>query len=257
MTDHILAELRGATLLLTLQRPDKKNALTHAMYGELARQLNEAATRPEVRSVVLWGSEDFFTTGNDLQDFMAGLKGRFDEIPVGQFIAAMIDFPKPLIAAINGLAIGIGTTLLLHCDGAVAGTNAKFQMPFAALGLCPEAGSTVLFPRLAGHLQAMRYLVLGEAFDAERAEKLELVNEVVPPEHTLDAALKLAERYNALPAAAVRASKALLRDHEKQYLKDVVLREGTLFIERLNSPEAQEAFAAFAEKRAPDFTRFD
>ncbi len=257
MSEHILSETRGATLLLTMRRPEKKNALTHAMYSALTVALNEAATNPAIRSVVLYGNEELFTTGNDLQDFMKGLEGDFGEIPVGRFIAAMIDFPKPLLAAINGLAIGIGTTLLLHCDGAVAGTNARFQMPFAALGLCPEAGSTVLFPRLAGHLQSMRYLVLGEAFGAEEALKLGLINAVSEPGETLDRTLELAEQFNRLPAAAVRASKGLLREHEKDWLKEVVLREGRLFIRRLTSPEAQEAFAAFAEKRPPDFSKFD
>ena len=251
---HVRAQRDGHVLHLTLARPEKKNALTRAMYATLADELEAAATDAAVRVVLLSGDGGAFTAGNDLFDFMMD-PPRDETSPVFRFLRAAVGFPKPLIAAVEGVAIGIGTTLLLHCDLAYAAPDARFKMPFVDLGLVPEAASSLLIPRLAGGVRAAELLLLGDVFSAEAAREIGLVNAVVeaPTVHALAVAARLA----AKPPAAVRQSKALLRAPTADAVVQTMEAEARLFIERLQSPEAQEAFTAFMEKRAPDFSSFE
>ena len=252
--DHVSATLDGGVLHLVLDRPEKKNALTRAMYARLADSLEEAATDGSVRVVVLSGSGGVFTGGNDLADFMMDPPTGPDS-PVFRFLQAAATFPKPLVAAVQGPAIGIGTTILLHCDLAYASADAMLKMPFVDLGLVPEAASSLLLPRLAGRVRAAEMLLFGEAVPAETAREVGLVNAVVeaPVAHALEQAAVLA----AKPPAAVRLTKALLAHDTAEAVGDAIAREGALFVERLGSPEAAEAFSAFFEKRAPDFSSFE
>ncbi|HEX8299007.1 MAG TPA: enoyl-CoA hydratase [Rubricoccaceae bacterium] len=243
----------GAVLHLVLDRPAKKNAITRAMYAGLADALDAAVTDSSVRAVVLSGTGGVFTAGNDLGDFLMD-PPTGPESPVFRFLAAASTFPKPLIAAVEGPAVGIGTTVLLHCDLAYAAPSARFKMPFVDLGLVPEAASSLLLPRAAGPMRAAGWLLFGEVFSAEDALAGGLVNEIVadPTARALERAHTLA----AKPPEAVRLTKALLRRADAAAVQDTMRVEGDRFRERLASPEAQEAFAAFFEKRAPDFSRF-
>lgn len=254
MTDHVRSERKGRVLHLALARPEKKNALTRAMYSALADALTEASGDAQVRAVVLSGDGGSFTAGNDLFDFMQD-PPRDETSPVFRFLDAAVRFPKPLIAAVDGVAIGIGTTLLLHCDLAYASPEARFKMPFTDLGLVPEAGSSLLVPRLAGAARAAELLLMGEMFSAETAREIGLVNAVVAnaTQHALERAQALALK----PPEAIRQSKALLRAPLQDRVLETIREEAALFIERLQSEEAQEAFTAFMEKRAPDFSRFE
>ncbi len=256
MTDGIQTQQNGATLEITLYRPERRNALTHAMYGGLRQALEAAAANPAVRCVIITGQEDCFTAGNDLEEFAEGLPGAFAETPVGRFLLALVEFPKPLVAAVNGSAVGIGTTMLLHCDLVYAGGNARFQLPFVNLGLVPEGASSLLLPLWLGRARANELLLLGEPFDAARALELGLVNRMVAPERTLPTARSAAERLCQQPPAAIRASKQLIRTGMDS-ITETLKREGERFAEHLGSPEAAEAFAAFREKRKPDFSGFD
>ena len=255
-SDHIVATTEGRVRNVVINRPEKKNALTVSMYGRLADELGNAAKDPAIRVVVLTGVDGVFTAGNDLTDFQ---KSRDEETTTfaNPFLAALPLFPKPLLAGVNGLAVGIGTTMLLHCDLVYASSEAVFSLPFAPLGLTPEAGSSLLLPRVAGLQRATELLMLGEPFDAQRAREAGLVNEVVAPDQLNQRVASRAEALAALPPAAVRQTKALIRHELIGRLKEVMEREGTVFMERLGSPEAAEAFAAFFEKRTADFSRFD
>lgn len=251
-TPDLDVRLDRGVLHLALARPAKKNAITRAMYADLADELERAAASPDVRAVVLSGSGGVFTAGNDLGDFMMDPPSGPDS-PVFRFLRAASTFPKPLIAAVEGPAVGIGTTVLLHCDLAYAAPGARFKMPFVDLGLVPEAASSLLLPRAVGPMRAAGWLLFGEAFSAADALAAGLVNEVVedPTARALDRAHALA----AKPPEAVRLTKALLRRATAVAVQETMAVEGAHFAERLASPEAQEAFTAFFEKRPPDFTR--
>ena len=248
-TPEILTEREEGVLRVCIHRPDKKNALTLAMYAALTAALNEAAEDAAVRAVVLTGSGDSFTSGNDIADFLAAPPAGEDS-PVFRFLAALRQFEKPLLAAVNGLAVGIGVTLLLHCDLVYVRTGATLAMPFVNLGLCPEAGSSLVLPRLIGYPRAAELLLLGEPFSAEQALEWGLINGIgADADATLELTLTRARRLARQPAAAVRLAKMLLKRNEAEALRETMALEGRYFIELLNAPEAAAAPRAFVERR--------
>lgn len=253
--DHILTERRDSVLRIEFNRADKKNAITAAMYQALAEALLAGETDDSVRVALVHGKADIFTAGNDLQDFLAN-PPRDESTPVFRFLRAVSHFGKPLVAAVGGLAVGVGTTMLLHCDLVFCAPGTRFSLPFVNLALCPEAASSYLLPRLAGYQRAAELLMLGEPFSAERAREIGLVNEIVAPEKLLDTAWATASRLAQKPAASLIATKALMKRGLIGPVEQAMAAESAVFRERLGSPEAKEAFSAFLEKRAPDFSKF-
>jgi|SRR5580765_4474045 enoyl-CoA hydratase/carnithine racemase len=257
MSNHIVIEVADGILRIQIDRPDKKNALTAAMYAEMATALERAANDAAVRVVLIHGHAQVFTSGNDLADFRnppptpAG-----EERPVFRFLRGIASAPKPIVAAVTGPAVGVGTTMLLHCDLVYAGEGARFQLPFVNLGLVPEAASSLLLPAALGYQRAAELLLLGEPFSAARARDYGIVTEVVADAQALDIALAAARKLAAKPPAAIRLTKQLMKQGNAAAVAKQMDEEGELFGRQLQSPEAAEAFAAFAEKRAPDFSRF-
>jgi enoyl-CoA hydratase/carnithine racemase len=254
MDNNVILSRSGQVLEITLNRPEKKNALTRAMYQTICTALAEANADKALRCVLLTGAGDTFTSGNDIKDFQARAAGP-QESSNSPFLNAISTFRKPLIAAVNGAAIGVGTTMLAHCDLVVAARSARFVMPFTSLGLVPEAGSSLLFPRLVGNQRAGALLLLGEPMDADTAFAWGFVNQVAEDRELLNVAREMAQQLATLPPHAVQLTKRLIR-HGKQDLSGRIEEELALFREQLRSPEAAEAFAAFVEKRKPDFSRF-
>ncbi|MEI6826900.1 MAG: enoyl-CoA hydratase [Desulfuromonadales bacterium] len=254
-TKHIQSMVSNGIMSLRINRPDKKNALNLAMYQAFADGLREADRDDAVRVIVICGGTDCFTSGNDLADFL-GAPPTGPESPVMQFLLAISETRKPVIAAVNGLAVGVGVTMLLHCDLVYAGSGATFQMPFVNLALCPEAGSTLLLPRIMGHQRAAELLLLGEPFGAEKAHNVGIVTEVCPDDTVLETAEKRAAQLVKQPAAALRLTKSLLKRDYAAPLRETIIEEGAQFMARLKSPEAAEALQAFMERRKPDFSRF-
>jgi enoyl-CoA hydratase/carnithine racemase len=242
----VLVEDRSAIRIITLNRPAKKNALTPAMYQVMTQALNEAAGDFAIRAVVITGAGSAFTGGNDISDFLE-TPPTGPESPVFHFLYAIHDFPKPLIAAVHGNAVGIGTTALLHCDIVVAAPDSKFQMPFVSLGLVPEAGSSLLFPKLVGHAKASEIFLTGRSFGAEEASAMGLVNKV--SEDYLGEALAIAGAISEQPPTAVINTKALLKSGHHQAVSMVMEAEGELFRIALESDEAQTAFMNFLSKK--------
>jgi enoyl-CoA hydratase/carnithine racemase len=243
---HVELRIAGPCLHVRLDRPDKKNALTLAMYSKLADALESAAADPALRIVTIAGSPGLFTAGNDLADFLAAPPVGPDQ-PVLRFIDALASFPKLLVAGVAGPAVGIGTTMLLHCDLVLATPSAFFSMPFVDLGLVPEAGSSLLLPRLIGRRRAARHLLLGEPFDAETARDYGLVSRIVAEDALEDALEEVSERLAAKPPEALLRTKELLaRDVA---VGERIAEEGTLFAERVVSAEARAAFSAFFQAR--------
>ena len=253
--NEILTEVKDRVLRIEIARPDKKNALTQAMYGAMADALAAAERDPGVRAAMIHGARDCFTAGNDLKDFL-DRPPRTQETPVFRFISTLPVFGKPLIAAVNGAAVGIGTTMLLHCDLVYAAPGAKFQLPFVSLGLVPEAGSSFLLPYIAGYQRAAELLLLGQPFGTDKALAAGFVTEVVPEAELFERARAAALAVAALPPAAVRATKSLMRKRFGARTAEAMEEEGRVFGERLASPEAKEAMTAFLEKRKPDFSKF-
>ena len=251
----IVTETQDGVLRLQFNRPDKKNAITAAMYQTLAHALRHGERDAAVRVALVHGATDVFTAGNDLHDFLANAP-RSTEAPVFQFLRAIQEFPKPLVAAVSGLAVGIGTTMLLHCDFVFCAPGTRFSMPFVNLGLCPEAASSFLLPRLVGYQRAAELLMLGEPFDAEKAQAMGLVNEIVPAGSLMDKAMAVAQKLASKPAASLRETKMLMKQGIGEAVKLAMRDESEAFRERLDSPEAKEAFTAFLEKRQADFSRF-
>lgn len=248
MNPVILSTQNDAVLTLTLNRPDKLNALSNSMYTRLADLLLAADEDPDVRAIIITGGEQCFTSGNDLQDFLQDPPTHLDS-PAFRFMQAVIHLEKPLIAAVCGAAIGIGTTLLLHCDQVLITRNAKLRMPFVHLGLCPEFGASLLLPRMLGHARAARLLLWGDALNGTQAVALGLANEVLDDgEQCLAAAQHMAERLLALPNEALLQTKRLLRQPVMKELEDTLRRENLLFIERLNSHEAKTALNAMLQR---------
>lgn len=252
------ATLNGVATL-EIARPDKKNALTVAMYQALSDGLRAAMADPAVRAVLITGQPGIFTAGNDLEDFMArppGADGNPLESPVFQFMRTLLECDKPVVAAVTGAAIGIGTTMLLHCDLVYVSDEARLAMPFVGLGLVPEFAASLLVPRAMGHVKAAEKLLLGEPFTAAEAVECGIANAVLPAGEVVNHARRIAERFNQLPPGAVRESKQLMRVRDRQQVMQAIRDEGELFARRLRSPEAQEAFQAFFQKRKPDFSKF-
>jgi enoyl-CoA hydratase/carnithine racemase len=250
----ILVSRRGAVVSIEFDRPQKKNALTAAMYDAMAKAVRDAEADEGVRVVLFCGKPDVFTAGNDIEDFIARPPGG-EDTPVFRFLDAVSSAAKPLVAAVNGPAVGIGTTLLLHCDLVYAGDNARFVMPFTSLGLVPEFASSYLLPLIAGYQRAAELLLLGEPFDAQKAYESGFVTRVVPAAETLAAAWKAADKLAALPAKSVRVTKQLLKGAHRAAIRAQLDAEGAHFREMLHEPAAREALAAFMEKRKPDFSK--
>jgi enoyl-CoA hydratase/carnithine racemase len=252
MSAEIAVSRRGAVAAIGFDRPAKKNALTAAMYEAAAEAVQAAESDPGVRAILFHGTPEAFSAGNDLQDFLARPPGD-EAAPVYRFMREVAGARNPLVAAVNGPAVGIGTTLLLHCDLVCAGDDARFQLPFTRLGLVPEFASTYLLPLVAGYQRAAALLLLGEAFDAARALEAGFVTQVVPAAAALEAAWAAAEKLAALPAASVRNTKALMKRAHRAAIDAQIEAEVADFRRMLHEPAAREAFAAFLEKRAPDF----
>jgi enoyl-CoA hydratase/carnithine racemase len=254
MSEHVRIEQDGGVVTLTMARPEKKNALTDGMYKVLADTIEDAQTNPEVRVVLIRGEGDMFTAGNDVSDFAASASGTTGPRNVTRFLKAMAHAEKPLLAAVQGRAVGVGTTLLLHCDYVVLADNALLSVPFVNLALVPEAASSILLPQRIGHARAFAMFALGEAVNAQDALAWGIANQVVPPDELVAAAQTVAAKLARNPLGAVMATKKLMRSAaEISQRMDI---EGKEFGARLLSPEAQEAFLAFAQRRAPDFSRF-
>ena len=257
MSEQIGTELDGGILRVEIRRPEKKNALTGPMYEALANALEAAECNPDVRVILIHGQSGAFTAGNDLSDFLANPPVSEEPLPpVFRFLNTFSTLTKPFMAAVSGVAVGVGTTMLLHCDLVYAGESARFQLPFVNLGLCPEAGSSLLLPLLVGHQRAAEMLLLCEPFNAEKARELGLVNAVLPDADVLDHALAQARKLAAQPAAAVRMTKQLMKRTQAALLQQTMQEEARQFRTLLVAPEAKEAFSAFFEKRKPDFSRF-
>ena len=252
------ATLNGVATI-EIARPEKKNALTIAMYQAMADAINAAKADPGVRALLITGQPGIFTSGNDLEDFMQrppGSGSGTEASPVSQFMRALIDCDKPVVAAVTGAAIGIGTTMLLHCDLVYVSDEARLAMPFVGLGLVPEFGSSLLLPQRIGQARAAEKLLLGDPFTGADAVEMGLANAVLPAGEVANHARRVAERFNALPPGAVRDTKKLLRTPQVEATFMAIRTEGELFASRLRSPEAMEAFQAFFQKRKPDFSKF-
>lgn len=255
MNSAVKVAVRDNICHIEMARPEKKNALTAAMYQSMADALASAEKDPGVRVILISGSGGSFTAGNDLADFLAA-PPMDDSAPVFRFIKGFSELEKPFVAAVEGVAVGVGTTMLLHCDLAYAATGTKFALPFANLGLTPEAASSLLLPLRAGYARAAELLMLGEVFSAQSAFELGLVNAVLPDGQVLDHALERCRKLVAQPAVSIRLTKQLLKRSQQALTSETMRAEADIFRQRLISPEAKEAFAAFFEKRKPDFSRF-
>jgi len=252
--NHVLTELDAGILCIRLNRPEKKNAVTQAMYVALFEALERADQDDEVRVLFITGVGGSFCAGNDVADFLT-LTGDADANPGIRFIKALPMIRKPVVAAVNGAAVGIGTTMLLHFDLVYAAEGTRFRLPFVNLGLCPEAASSYLLPRMAGHQRAAEMLLLGQPFDAQTARDVGIVNAVLPTEDLLDAAMAKAREFAAQPPRALQVTRALMRHGITEILSETIDREMEHFVQLTRSPEAAEAVQAFLQRRKPDFSK--
>ena len=255
----IRTALLDGVLTIEIARPEKKNAFTREMYTAAAEALNAADADAAVRAVLLCGQPGIFTSGNDIEDFLSRPPGQGSDAqdsPVFRFLNALTNCGKPVVAAVTGAAIGIGATMLLHCDFVYVSDEARLAMPFVSLGLVPEFASSLLVPQLMGQRRAAEKLLLGDPFTAQEAVDCGLANAVLPASEVLPHARRVALRFNALPPGAVRDSKKLMRDHQRALVMEAIRTEGAVFSARLRSPEVREALQAFLEKRKPDFSTF-
>jgi enoyl-CoA hydratase/carnithine racemase len=254
MMDEIVVEHMGSILRVELNRPTKRNAMTSSMYATLADIFGNAAEDEQTR-VVLWhGAGDSFCAGNDIEDFLKNPPGPGDS-PQARLMNALVDFDKPIVAAVQGAAIGGGTTMLTHCDFVYAGESAKFRMPFIDLAVLPEFGSSRSVPAMIGHIRAAELILLGAPFDARRAAELGFVTEVVSDQNLLATATATARKLATKPIGALQASKRLMKSAFRDQIKVAMTLENKEFSVQVRSDEAKEAFAAFLEKRPPDFAR--
>ena len=252
---HVLVETKDRVTRIELNRPEKKNALSPEMYAAMARAIADAEADAQVRAVLIHGQRDCFTSGNDVKDFLE-LPREAGASPAAGFLRTISTAKKPLVAAVGGPAVGIGTTMLLHCDLVYAAPNARLQMPFVPLGLLPEAASSLLLPAMAGYRRAAEMLLLGGPFNAEKALAAGIVTEIVPEAELLERGRQAALALAMLPPASVRMTKELMKRGLAGAVQERMTEELGLFGERLRSPEAKEALSAFMEKRKPDFSRF-
>ena len=252
--NEILTHVDAGVTTLTINRVEKKKSLTAAMYAALAQGIAQAAQDSSQRVLVIQGHETVFSAGNDVADFLNQPPTGTDA-PVFHFLQGIATFPKPLLAAVCGPAVGVGTTMLLHCDLVYAGDNAVFSMPFVNLGLCPEAASSLLVPRLMGHQRAAEALLLGEPFMAEAALEVGLVNRVLPPTEANAYAQQQARKLAAKPLSSLIETKRLLKGAQTPAVLERMQEEGGIFRRMLTEPAAKEAFGAFLQKRKPDFSK--
>ncbi|MEO7128974.1 MAG: enoyl-CoA hydratase [Rhodoferax sp.] len=252
--NDILIHLDAGVMTVTLNRVEKKNSITAAMYGAMADALARAEVEAAIRVVVLQGHETIFSAGNDIGDFLNAPPAA-SESPVFRFLRGLASFSKPLLAAVCGPAVGIGTTMLLHCDLVYAGDNAAFSMPFVNLGLCPEAASSLLVPQMFGYHRAAEALLLGEPFFAEAALEVGLVNRVVPPTEANAVTQSQARKLAAKPITSLIETKRLMKKGQPALLAERMTEEGATFGRLMREPAAREAFTAFMEKRKPDFSK--
>ena len=248
----IRSETKDRVARIRFDRLDKKNAITVEMYAQLGAALAAAEADPQVRAVLLHGSPDCFTAGNDVADFLKAPRNAGSS-PARALFDTLPQMKKPVVAAVGGPAIGIGSTMLLHCDLVYAAPNARFQLPFVPLGIVPEFGSTFLLPLIAGYQRAAKLLLLGQPFTAQEACEAGIVTAVVPQENLLSEAEKVAIALAALPPESIRLTKRLMKARHAQTLAATIEEETRIFTERLTSPEAKEALSAFLEKRKPNF----
>jgi enoyl-CoA hydratase/carnithine racemase len=251
----IRTETVNGVARIEIARPEKKNAITVAMYQAMADAIGAAHDDGAVRAILIHGQKDIFTAGNDLEDFLKNPPSGMDA-PVFKFMQALGYSEKPVVAAVNGAAVGIGTTMLLHCDLAYCADNAMFSMPFVSLGVCSEFASSLLLPLNAGYHKAAEKLLLADPISAEEALEMKIVNRILPPGEVLDYAIRQAERFNQLPPASVRETKRLMRSGWKALTEKIIVDEAKSFGAMLRSAEAKEAFTAFYERRKPDFSKF-
>jgi len=254
MSSGVRINLAEGVFHIEMDRPEKKNALTAGMYQTMADALASAERDPAVRVILISGAGGNFTAGNDLADFLA-TPPMDESAPVYRFIEGFSRLEKPFVAAVEGVAIGVGTTMLLHCDLVYAGSNARFALPFANLGLTPEASSSLLLPLRAGHARAAEMLMLGEVFAAQVALETGIVNAILPDGQVLAHALERCRKLITQPAASLRLTKQLMKRAEQALISETMRIEAEVFRQRLVSSEAKEAFAAFFEKRKPDFSK--
>ena len=252
----VLSELKDRILTLRLNRADKKNSLVQSMYADLAAAITEAATNPDVRVLLLAGQPGAFCAGNDLQDFLNTPPAGLDS-PVIRFMLALAAFPKPVVCAIDGPAVGVGFTLLFHCELVYASRRSKFMMPFVNLGICPEYASTLLLPRMIGHVRSAEIMLLGEAITADRALELGVVNEVLDEDQVEARAYERAAKLAAQPPNALRVSKMLMKRWTEKEVQEAIPLEANHFGPMLHMPEAKEALTAMITKRKPDFSQFN
>ena len=254
MSEHVQVERSGGVLSITLARPERRNAITVAMYAALADAFEGAAKDDSIRVITIRGEGQDFAAGNDLADFLQALPRDTDEIPVWRLLRALATCETPIVAAVHGNCVGIGTTLLLHCDLVIAEEGARFSLPFVDLALVPEAASTLLLPRLAGRRLAARYLLLAEPFGVEEAAAIGIVSHAVGAGQLRSAFVDVVQQLLAKPPAALRQTQHLLRMASSEDVLRRMKLESEAFAERLTSAEAKEAITAFFEKRKPDFS---
>jgi enoyl-CoA hydratase/carnithine racemase len=255
MSEHIRYAIENGVAHIVFARADKKNAIINEMWQRLVEVVNQAERDEQVRVLLFYGDGGHFSAGYDLSDFLHRPPLAADS-PVFQFLTALSTISKPVVVAVEGVAVGIGTTLLLHADFAYGADTARFQLPFVNLGLCPEAASSLLLPQLCGQRKAAELLMLGQPFDANTAYECGLLNQVLPASAVLSTALATAQQLTQKPPAALRVTKALLKQANRQAIAVALDNEAQSFARLLQSAEAKEAFAAFLEKRAPDFSKF-
>ena len=249
MSEHVRVERRGDVLAITLARPERRNAITVAMYAALAQAVEDGASDDSIRLITFRGEGQDFAAGNDLADFLTALPRDTTDIPVWRLLRALAQCETPIVAAVHGNCVGIGTTMLLHCDLVIAEEGARFSLPFVDLALVPEAASSLLLPRLAGRRPAARYLLLGESFGVDEAMDIGLVSHRSEPGRLDATCADVLERLLAKPAGALRQTQRLLRSGTREEILDRMRLEGEIFAERLGSAEAKAAISAFFERK--------